>query len=120
MPEVYDLDLDALAPKSKRVKFNDKPIEVQPPKTAQLVKLIVLGQKLKGNYELGENMDEVRFETTMDEITEVVRGIVIGLGDAKLSFGQVNALSTMIIDMAMPGQLEELQKRGISVDRPKV
>lgn len=116
-----DIDLDALIPEAKVVKFGGNLITIQPPTTEQLLSLVKLGERLKNNYSStaeGELYQE-GIAKDFNDLQDSIAGLAPELKGAKLNFAQIVALLEMIVEMAMPGQLEELKKRGITIDSPK-
>lgn len=109
------LDLDSLAPSPRVVKFGDKHITVNPPKTIDVLKLGKLGQKLEGAEDLA---DEV-MESHLEELTAQVHKIIPGLEGTPLNLAQLLALVGLIKDMAVPEDAKELEKRKITSAGPK-
>lgn len=108
------LDLDALKPEAKRIKFEDKIIEVKPPKTGDLLRLSQIGAKLKDAAELtAEQIDDIT-----GKLEAQIKALVPELGETNLATGQLMALLTLIMEMGMPQQMEELKKQGIEVGEP--
>jgi len=116
-----DLDLDALAPKPKTIKFNGKEIVVEQPSMRQVAKLMLFGQKYQeamANINTAETDDqkEQKMEELLNNLTIVLKEIIVELKDATLSSGQVLALMGIIFDMINPEQYKELEKKGIKVE----
>lgn len=109
------LDLDALQPQSKTVKFNDKLIEVAPPKTGDLLRLSQIGAKLKDASEL--EADDIDKVTT--DLEGHIKRMIPELQEASLGTAQLMSLLTLIMEMGMPEQMAELKKQGIEVDASK-
>lgn len=109
------LDLDALQPESKRVKFGGNIIEVQPPKTGDLLRLSQIGSKLKEAADL--SADEIDEVTT--KLEAQIKGMVPELAEATLGTSQLMSLLTLIMEMGMPEQMAELKKQGIEVTASK-
>lgn len=109
------LDLNALIPQPRKVKFGELEIEIKPPKTADILKLGVAGQKLQNLETLKD--DEV--DKLVADLTANIYRMVPELNSQELTNGQLFALVGLIVEMGMPPEAEELKKRGITVDTPK-
>lgn len=110
-----DLDLDALAPKNKTIRFNNQDISVKPPTTRQVLKLAALGQVMEAPQMLSE-AESVQFEVDMNA---AIADCIPELGGQVLSNSQQMAILTMIMEMGMPPENKELKERGITVDDSK-
>ena len=104
------LDLDALVPQTAKIKFGDKEVEVQPPKTADLLRLGGLGQKITNLSDLKDS----EVERLIADLTELVQKIIPELAGHNLNTQQLLALVKLISDMATPPDAKELAKRGIT------
>jgi hypothetical protein len=104
------LDLDALVPQTAKIKFGGKEIDVQPPKTADLLKLGSLGQKVQ---KFDDFTDE-QTEEAITSLTGLIKKIIPELADAELNTQQILGLVKLISDMATPPDVKELDKRGIT------
>ena len=116
-----DLDLDALAPKPKTIKFNGKEIVVEQPSMRQVAKLMLFGQKYQEamtniNTTETDDQKEQKMEELLNNLTIALKEIIVELKDAMLSSGQVLALMGIIFDMVNPEQYKELEKKGIKVE----
>ena len=116
-----DLDLDALAPKPKTIKFNGKEIVVEQPSMRQVAKLMLFGQKYQEamtniNTTETDDQKEQKMEELLNNLTIALKEIIVELKDAMLSSGQVLALMGIIFDMINPEQYKELEKKGIKVE----
>lgn len=109
------LDLDALIPDSVTIKFGGEEIEVLPPKTADVLKLGFLGQKMQ---DLGDMPDD-QVETVLANLTEHVRKCIPQLAGKELNTAQLLKLVEIISAMAVPPDAKELEARGITSDTPK-
>lgn len=116
----YDIDLDALAPQSKKIKWQDKIIEIKPPTTKQLLSILLLGQKNQKKFDNPEQIELDELDASTNTMRQEIWNIIPELNGVELGYGQMSALSELIVEMAMPGQLKELEKRGIKIDSPKV
>lgn len=118
----YDIDLDALAPQSKKIKWQDKIIEIKPPTTKQLFAIMACGQRLAQNREKIDSPTDADLQT-LDSDFEALKSAIIDiipqLAGASLSIAQVDALSNIVIESAMPEQVKKLKERGIEFDSPK-
>lgn len=109
------IDLDALAPKPRKLKFGGNTFELLPPKTRNVLRLGFLGQKMT-------DMDSLSTEQTDQLIADLeaeIKEVVPELKDAQLNASQLMELLTVIVEMGMPNQADELKKRGITVDSQK-
>ena len=109
------LDLDALQPQSKKVKFNGNVIEVAPPKTGDLLRLSQIGSKLKDAGDL--NSDEI--DKVTSDLEGHIKRMIPELQEASLGTAQLMSLLTLVMEMGMPEQMAELKKQGIEVDASK-
>lgn len=110
------LDLDALLPKSATIKFEGETITVEPPKTADVLRLGYLGEKIK---DAGANPEAANLDGMIEDLTNQIGKCIPQLQGKSLAMGQLLALSQLIAEMAMPPDSKELKKRGITVDGPK-
>ena len=109
------LDLNALMPQPRRIKLGEVEIEIQPPKTQDILKLGTLGQKLQNLEDLtDEQVDELT-----QKLREAIDRVVPELQGHELNTAQLMALLNLIIEMAMPPEAEALAAKGITVDTPK-
>lgn len=109
------IDLDALAPKPRKLKFGGNTFELLPPKTRHVLRLGFLGQKM-------QDMDSLTNEQTDQLIADLeaeIKEVVPELKEASLNASQLMELLTVIVEMGMPNQADELKKRGITVDSQK-
>ena len=104
------LDLDALAPKPATIKFNGSEIQVNAPKTSDLLRLGSLGKKLEDVEELSES----ELDGLVDELSAVVTKIIPELASANLNSRQLLGLVKLISDMAIPPESKELEEQGIT------
>lgn len=109
------LDLDALQPESKSVKFGDKVIEVKPPKTGDLLRLSQIGSKMQKAAELPEE----ELDAVINDLEAAIKKMIPELAEATLVSGQLMALLTLVMEMGMPEQMAELKKQGIEVSSSK-
>lgn len=116
----YDIDLDALAPQGKKIKWQGKIIEIKPPTTKQLLSILLLGQKNQKKFDNPEQIELDELDASTNTMRQEIWNIIPELNGVELGYGQMSALSELIVEMAMPGQLKELEKRGIKIDSPKV
>lgn len=110
MSENEVLDLDALVPPKAIVKFNGQEIEVQPPKTGDLLRLGSLGRKIE---DIG-TADDNQIDALVNQLTELVQRIIPELKGAALSTAQLLGLVNLIGKLATPPETKELESRGIT------
>ena len=109
------LDLDALQPQAKTIKFKDKLIEVQPPKTGDLLRLSQIGARMQEAAQLpAAELDKV-----VADLEASIKNFIPELADATLVSGQLMSLLSLIMEMGMPEQMAELKKQGIEVSPTK-
>ena len=114
MADDKPLDLDALAPKTKKVKLDGKEIEVKPPTTGQIIKVSSFGARLKGFGDLSaEEGDALEAD-----ITGLLKELAPEL-PTDLAFVQKVAVLNMVSQMSMPPEAKELEKKGITANTPK-
>lgn len=120
MSKNFDLDLDALAGKSEKIKLGGEIIEVKQPSLVQLVKLVSAGNRLQSMDE--SSITEKEAEEAINLMSEVLIMIVPELKGKHLTIRQMFALFDLIQRLAIPKDLEELEKRGVklSSDQKKI
>lgn len=115
-----DLDLDVLAKPSKNVRLNGKVVEVRPLEVGELFRLHRLGKDFQqvDTDNMTEEQATEAFKALHDGFTEFIPD----LKGQTLSIDQLFALLDLVINMAMPSDIEELEKRGItlSADQKKI
>lgn len=104
------LDLDALVPPKATVKFNGKEIEVEPPKTGDLLRLGSLGSKM----EKITDADDAEVEALVTQLTALIYKVIPQLEGAELTTPQLLGLVTLIGKMATPPEAKELEAKGIT------
>lgn len=109
------VDLDALTPQPRYVRFGDQNIEVKPPTTADVLTLGFLGQKLQGTQELSPE----QIEKLVADMTAQVIKCVPELTGKTLNTAQLLKLVEVISEMGMPTEAKELEAKGISPKTPK-
>lgn len=109
------MDLDALMPDQVTIKFGGENIKINPPKTAAVLRLGFLGQKLQ----TGEDLSEGDLTQIVDQLTEQVVKCVPELADKELNTAQLLKLVSIISEMAIPPETRELEARGITPDTSK-
>lgn len=129
--KLIDLDLDVLTDEYKSIRFGGKEIKVYPPDTLTLIKYTKwirkydkIMQEAQGMAEETENKEgkekyDAIVDSRLDEVIEAV-GEIIGvvipeLKDKKLNMRQYLALFDIINQLAVPADMEEMQKQGIEV-----
>lgn len=109
------LDLDALVPQGRKIKFGGEEIEVQPPRTQHVLRLGFLGQKMGDMSQLPENeLDEL-----VSDLEKEIKKCIPQLEGKDLTAAQLMQLLNLIVEMGMPTDAAELKKKGITVDTPK-
>ncbi len=108
------IDLNELLPQGVTIKFGDpaRDIDIPPPRTGQLLRLGALGQKMQTvNTEDPDEADKLD-----DEMSKILHEIIPGLNGETLHTAQKLKLFEILTEMAMPEQMDELKKRGITLD----
>lgn len=104
------LDLDALVPPTATIKFGGNEVVVQPPKTADVLALGSLGQKLQDVSAL----PEAELEKLVADMTGLLQKIIPELAGKELNTQQLLKLMELVSEMAVPPDAKELEKRGIT------
>lgn len=109
------IDLDALVPEAVTVKIGGEELQVSPPKTADVLRLAALGQKMQDiDKQTPDQLDEL-----IASLTEQIRKCVPQLADRELTTIQLMKLVEIINQMSVPPDAEELKRRGITPESPK-
>lgn len=108
------VDLNELLPQGVTIKFGNpaRDIDIPPPRTGQLLRLGALGQKMQTVNT--ENPDEA--DALDEEMAKLLYEIIPGLNNEPLHTAQKLKLFEILTEMAMPEQMDELKKRGITLD----
>lgn len=109
------LDLDALQPEAKTIKWQDKLIEVQPPKTGDLLRLSQIGSRMQN----AETLPEDELDKVITELDAQIKKMIPELVASTLVSGQLMSLLTLVMEMGMPQQMAELKKQGVEVSASK-
>jgi hypothetical protein len=104
------LDLDALAPPTATVRFQEKDITVQPPKTSDLLRLGALGQKLQ----TADEATDEELDAAIADLTNLIQKMIPELSGVELHTQQLLGLVGLISKMATPPEQKELDKAGIT------
>jgi hypothetical protein len=92
------LDLDAIAPQPKKVKFGGEIITVNPPKMGEFFLMAKAAQQLDPKIEGAD------FEKASNELQTALDNLVPELAGKNLGAAQLLALVTLISGMATPTQ----------------
>lgn len=111
----YDLDLDTLVKPSKRIKFGGEAIEIQPPSLEELLKLSKLGGQIQ-KRQSGQKMSEEEAVEAINSLRDAFADLVPELKGKQLNVEQLLALLDLVVGLAMPSDVTELEKRGIKLD----
>ncbi len=112
-PEI--VDLDALVPKSVTIKLGDKDIEIKPPKTADILRLGVLGQEMEKISE----MDDAQLEKLVADITAQLVKVIPEIGDYQLNMAQLLKLVQIVSEMGVPPDAKAAREQGVTPNSPK-
>lgn len=121
-PNAYDLDLDTLVKPSKKVRIGGEIIEIHPPELEQLLKLSKLGGKIQ-NQQSGKKMNEEEAVAAINDLRAAMVELIPELKDKPtLNVDQLLALLNLVVETAMPNDVSELEKRGITLtdDQKKI
>lgn len=117
-----DLDLEALVGIKKNVRMPDgNVVAISAPDLESLFKLSKLSENVKGNVnDLTEDEALTIYSNLKSSFVELVPEIEPYKNH--LNYGQIFALLDLVVKMAMPSDLEELEKQGITLsdDQKKV
>lgn len=111
----YDLDLDTLVKPSKKIKFGGEVIEIKPPALEELLKLSKLGGQIQ-KRQSGEKMSEEEAVEAINSLRDAFAELVPELKGKPLNVEQLLALLDLVVSLAMPSDVTELEKRGIKLD----
>lgn len=111
----YDLDLDTLVKPSKRIKFGGEAIEIKPPSLEELLKLSKLGGQIQ-KRQSGQKMSEEEAVEAINSLRDAFAELVPELKGKPLNVEQLLALLDLVVGLAMPSDVSELEKRGIKLD----
>lgn len=111
----YDLDLDTLVKPSKKIKLGGEAIEIQPPSLEELLKLSKLGGAIQ-KRQSGEKMSEEEAVEAINNLRDAFAELIPELKGKALNVEQLLALLDLVVAMAMPSDVSELEKRGITLD----
>lgn len=111
----YDLDLDTLVQPSKKIRLDGEIIEIKPPALEELLKLSKLGGEIQ-KMQSGEKMSEEEAVGAIGKLREAFTELIPALQGHNLNIDQLLALLNMIVKIAMPNDVSELEKRGITLD----
>lgn len=107
------IDLDALMPRAVTIKFQNKEININPPKTGDILRLGKTAQKLQ------DSSESTDIDKDIQDVSDHIYKIIPELNGEQLTTGQLLLLIKIISDMAIPPDAKELQERGITVDGSK-
>jgi DNA polymerase I-like protein with 3'-5' exonuclease and polymerase domains len=107
-----DLDLDALTTPPKRVKINGEIIEIFAPDVQSLFELMAVGNKLKSSKDVKEEDAQQVFSDFRAQIDKLIPA----LKGKSVSIDQLFRLIDLVSKMAIPNDLEEMEKRGITIN----
>lgn len=111
----YDLDLDTLVKPSKKIRLAGEAITINPPSLEELLKLSKLGGQIQ-KRQTGEKMTEEEAVEAINSLRDAFAELVPELKGKPLNVEQLLALLDLVVSMAMPSDVSELEKRGIKLD----
>lgn len=106
------IDLDALIPQKRVIKYENEEIVIPPPKTGALLKLGVLSQRMTGI----EDLKDDQLQQAVNDLTEQVYVMIPALQGRSLNLAQLQTLIQVLSDMSVPKDIEALKKQGITPD----
>ena len=109
MAKKYDLDLDALSGKYKKVRFNSRIIEVKQPDLKTFLEIMELSTLVGSGDDEAENAIEA-----LNKLIKVVHSLAPDLRGAEINTEQLFALVELIGSMVKPDDVKELQDKGVS------
>jgi hypothetical protein len=96
------LDLDAIAPEPKKVKFGGEIITVNPPKMGELMAMVKFAKKMQD-----ADPNNTDYEPIIEEMKTILDRVIPELAGKELSLSQMLALETLLSQMATPKQVED-------------
>lgn len=105
------IDLDALIPRSARVKFGDQEITVNPPRVATILRIADFWQTTR----LAAAIPEKDLEKALDDLKTEIYKCVPELEGQDLSYPQITTLVEMLTKMSLPPETKELKERNITI-----
>lgn len=115
MSDAQIVDLDALVPKPVTIKLGEQEIEIQPPKTADVLRLGVLGQEMENI----KQMDDAQLDKLVADITAQLVKVVPEIGERQLSMAQLLKLVEIVSEMGVPPDAKAARDAGVSPNSPK-
>jgi hypothetical protein len=109
------IDLDALQPKPVTIKLGEQEIEIQPPKTADVLRLGVLGQQMEKINE----MDDAGLDKLVQDITDQLKKVIPEIGDRTLNMAQLLKLVEIVSEMGVPPDAKAAREQGVTPNSPK-
>jgi hypothetical protein len=106
------VDLDALLPDERIVKYENDEIKIPPPKTGDLLKLGVLAQRMADV----EDIKDDELQKRVLDLTMHVYKMIPALNERPLNLLQLQTLIQILSEMATPKDVTELTKKGITPD----
>ncbi len=109
------VDLDALMPSPVTIKFGGKDIEVQPPKTSDILRLGVYAEAL-GKI---EEMSTEEVTMAINNLNDQIGLCIPELKGINLNMAQMLKVVQIINDMAMPTDVKAMNESGVTAGDPK-
>lgn len=106
------IDLDAFSPEGVTVNLNGQEIYLEPPHMSDILRVGVLSNKLRS---LGEEELEA-LEEVYNELGEAIKKCAPALPVETLNIVQLLKLVSILMDMATPKDIKELDAKGITVN----
>jgi hypothetical protein len=106
------VDLDALLPEVRIIKYENDEIKIPPPKTGDLLKLGVLAQKMA-------NVEDIKDDELQQRLLDLMMHVykmIPALNERPLNLLQLQTLIQILSEMATPKDVKELEKKGITPD----
>jgi hypothetical protein len=108
--KAFELDLDSLIPESKKIKLNNKILEVLPPTVNEFITITRMQMRIKNSSDEAEAME------VFAELPKILKRCIPELGDIELNFSQLMILIGFVLNMATPTDNKALEQMGITPD----
>jgi hypothetical protein len=109
------VDLDVLVPQPAIIKFQGKEIQVEQPKTVDLLQMGFLLNQIMTDH--GYTDDQL--QKYIDQLTARMQKCIPELKGHDLNKAQLQRLVNMMTKLAMPEDMKQLEEKGISRADPK-
>jgi len=113
-----ELDLDALSPKSVKINYKEKVIEIQPLNLELFSKLYDLASEVSKIDKINQD-DPQRVIDIYTRVEKIVKEAIPELVEESLNSIQLTALFELLVKINTPQDkaIDELNKRGITINK---